>query len=212
LIRRRRRTPARTVLIVAIAAAALALVVARSPHQPAGRTADTAVAALRIDDHPYAATPYRREDWSLWLDLDHDGCDTREQALRAASTVPATIGPGCRVVAGHWVSAYDGIETDRPGDEDIDHLVPLETAYVDGAWAWGPDRRAAFANDPNNLWVVSATSNRSKGDRTPDRWRPPLDTTWCLYATRWVAVKDTYQLSATTPERDALVEMLGRCS
>jgi hypothetical protein len=194
------------------AVAAALVLLARPTLQPSGRVADSTIAALKIDDHPRPATPYRREDWPLWLDLNHDGCDTREEALKAASTVPATTGPGCRVVAGHWVSGYDGLETDRPGDEDIDHLVSLETAHLAGGSTWGSDQRATFANDPSNLWVVSATANRSKGSQTPDQWRPPLATVWCAYASRYLAIKVSYELTATTSERNALTEMLGHCS
>ena len=37
------------------------------------------------------ADDYHREDWPTWEDTDHDGCDARQQALRAASITTALV-------------------------------------------------------------------------------------------------------------------------
>lgn len=168
------------------------------------------LAGLAIDDHP-DVHPYRRDEWPHWLDIDHDGCDAREQALRAASTIPATIGARCRILAGHWVSAYDGKETSDPSAFDVDHVVPLAEANRSGGWAWSTDQRSRYANDQAVLWVVSASSNRSKGDQGPADWRPPLQSAWCDYAHRWARIKRTYHLTETARGRDALGQMMERC-
>ena len=115
------------------------------------------------------------------------------------------------MLAGDWVSAYDGVALTDPSELEIDHLVPLADAHASGGWAWTTERRRAFANDPAELWPVSAGSNRQKGASTPDRWRPARREVWCSYAQRWVAVKVAYGLSATTSERDALGQMLDTC-
>ncbi len=170
------------------------------------------LAALSIDDNPHPDHPYRRDDWPTWEDLDGDGCDAREQALIAQSTTPAQVDPfGCKVVAGDWISSYDGVTTSEPGDFDIDHVVPLENAHLSGGWRWDAGQRRQFANDQTNLLAVSASSNRSKGSSPPDEWRPPNRASWCGMATTWVQVKVAYGLTATTSERDALGEMLATC-
>ncbi|MGZ4681696.1 MAG: GmrSD restriction endonuclease domain-containing protein [Acidimicrobiales bacterium] len=170
------------------------------------------LAGLQIDDHPAPGEPYRRDLFPTWLDIDHDGCDAREQALVAQSRTPAQVSfPGCEVVAGDWVSPYDGVETSSPGDLDADHLVPLENVHESGGWRWDAVKRVAYANDQAVLVMVSARSNRSKGARTPADWRPPLESYWCTYATRWVQLKEQWQLTATTRERDALGQMLDTC-
>ena len=93
-------------------------------------------------------------------------------------------------------------------------MVPLGEAWKSGAYRWDAPRRAAYANDvnyPDHLIAVTASSNRSKGDSTPDEWRPPAHESWCRYATAWVEVKRHWALTVTTTERDALGQMLETC-
>lgn len=171
------------------------------------------LAALQIDDRSRPDSQYRRDAWSHWDDVDGNGCDARQDALIAWSLVPATVNRAgtCKVITGSWVSPYDGITTTVPGDFDVDHLVPLENAFRSGGWRWDATRRRAFANDPDELVVSSATSNRTKGSDPPDQWRPPNRDSWCAYASGWLAVKVTWGLTATTSERDALGQMLDTC-
>jgi hypothetical protein len=184
------------------------------PPPPAGASSVGAfIAPLAIDDRPAAGYPYERADWPHWDDTDGDGCDGRNQALAAASITPPQIFyPGCDVVAGDWFSAYDGFTTSDPGDLDVDHVVSLAEAHLAGGWSWSTARKRQFANDQWNLWVVSASANRSKGSMGPDQWRPPRREVWCDVAIRWVVVKVTWGLTATTSERDALAGMLEQCA
>ncbi|MEZ5144564.1 MAG: excalibur calcium-binding domain-containing protein [Acidimicrobiales bacterium] len=170
------------------------------------------LAQLSVDDRPHGAAGYRRDEWPHWRDIDGDGCDARQQALIAASTTRAQVDLPCTVVAGDWVSDYDGFVTADPGALDVDHVVPLEDAYASGGWAWSTDQRTRYANDQADLWVVSATSNRSKGARSPDQWRPPNQAIWCTYAQRWAQIKIRWQLTVTTSERGALGQMLDTCA
>lgn len=182
------------------------------PPAPGAASAAAFVAPLAIDDRPVAGYPYQRDDWPHWDDIEGDGCDARNQALAAASITPAQVlYPGCDVVAGDWFSAYDGFTTSDPGDLDVDHLVSLAEAHLAGGWQWSTARKRQFANDQSNLWVVSASSNRSKGSQGPDQWRPARREVWCDFAIRWVSVKVTWGLTATTAERDALGAMLEQC-
>jgi len=169
------------------------------------------LAALRINDQPHGAADYRRDEWPTWKDIDGDGCDARDQALIAASNPPAQVAGRCDVASGTWASAYDDKVLTASNQVDVDHVVPLENAHESGGWQWSTDQRARYANDQNDLWVVSSSSNRSKGARGPDQWRPPSHAVWCTYATRWLSIKVRWDLSATTSERDALGQMLDTC-
>lgn len=188
-----------------------------APESPPATQAETLpdLARLAIDDSLPRPGGYDRDLFPAWLDLDGNGCDSRTDVLIAESVTPAQVDPfGCEVVAGDWRSIFDGFETTDPGDLDVDHLVPLAEAWRSGANLWTPERRAAYANElgyDDHLIAVSASSNRSKGDRSPDEWRPELETAWCRYATAWVTVKLEWRLTATTAERDALGQMLGTC-
>ena len=183
-----------------------------SPPTTDRQAASVDLAALTIDDQPAPRTPYRREEWPTWVDIDGDGCDARSQALIAQSLTPAqVVEPGCKVVAGDWRSPYDGVETRDPSDLDADHMVPLENVHQSGGWQWDAATRRAYANDQGVLVMVTAHANRSKGSSTPAEWRPALESDWCAYATQWVRLKVQWRLTATTRERDALGQMLDTC-
>lgn len=150
-----------------------------------------------------------------WIDEDGDGCDTREEVLIEESVSQAQVDPyGCKVIAGDWVSLFDGDETSDPTDLDIDHVVALSEAWRSGADDWTEEQRLAFANDLDNpmaLIAVSASSNRSKGDRDPTVWQPTKREAWCEFGTAWVSVKVEWELTADQAEVDALRDMLADC-
>ena len=171
------------------------------------------LAVLAIDDRPSPQGSYRRDDWPHWEDVDGNGCDARQDALIRWTTTTPTLDTSrrCKVLAGTWPSPYDGRVASSPSEVEIDHLVPLAEAFRSGGWRWDAGQRRRFANDQAELVATSSSSNRSKGDSTPDEWRPTRREAWCAYADRYVTVKATYGLSVTTEERDALGQMLDTC-
>ncbi|HEX5594673.1 MAG TPA: HNH endonuclease family protein [Micromonosporaceae bacterium] len=120
----------------------------------------------------------------------------------------------CNVVGGEWVSKYDDATLTDPLKVDIDHMVPLANAWRSGADEWDDARRGEFANDLTRpqLFAVSASSNRAKGDQDPSQWKPPNRDYWCQYAQDWITVKHHWQLSITVDEKAALADMLETCS
>ncbi len=153
---------------------------------------------------------YIRTLFKHWSDLDSDGCDTREEVLiveRVAGQVS-----GCKVVNGTWVSQYDGASTTNASSFDIDHFVPLKEAWDSGAWRWDSPTRQRYANDLGyalSLIAVSASSNRSKGDRDPSDWLPRENR--CLYAKSWIGVKFRWRLSVDSQEKKKLRQILTNC-
>jgi hypothetical protein len=173
--------------------------------------ARTQLAILQVNDAPHSLSGYSRALFPQWLDVDGYGCDARQEVVIEASVTPPAVND-CKVISGRWVSAYDGVTTTNPSTFDVDHVVPLANAYMSGAWAWPTNERSLYANLPFDLWLVSATSNRAKGDESPDQWRPPSHAVWCQYAERWIAIKARWKLTITTAERDALGQMLDTCT
>lgn len=152
---------------------------------------------------------YDRGLFPSWLDADGDGCDTRCEVLAAERLDELPGLPG-----GGWRSAYDGLTTDDPSELDVDHVVALREAWRSGAATWDPPRRAAFANDldePRTLIAVSASSNRSKGDRDPSEWRPPDEGQWCIYVTDWLTVKLRWDLAVDPIEFAAVQFLVDTC-
>jgi hypothetical protein len=170
------------------------------------------LAALAVRDETRAG--YDRDLFRMWVDTDHDGCDTRREVLIIESLTPVTVGPRCTISGGKWRSAYDAVTTTDPSTFDVDHFVPLAEAWDSGAYAWSPTRREAFANDlkfGGSLIAVTASSNRSKSDADPAEWEPPLESYECTYAANWVVVKTRWALSVNAAEVSALRTTLLGC-
>lgn len=93
-------------------------------------------------------------------------------------------------------------------------MVALKEAWDSGARGWSANRRRAFANDlgdRRSRRAVSASSNRSKSDRDPAEWLPPVKGFHCTYATQWVVVKVRWRLTADRAEKRTLRSVLVTC-
>lgn len=93
-----------------------------------------------------------------------------------------------------------------------DHLVPLREAYDSGGYNWTTSRKKQFYTYLPNLYEMLGRANSSKGSRDPAEWKPYNRSSWCRYATEWIAVKKYWQLSADIAEINALKEMLATCT
>lgn len=87
------------------------------------------------------------------------------------------------------------------------------TKLQSGASEWTTPQRQAFANDITRpqLWAVTDNVNQGKSDKSPDLWKPPLDSFYCTYASAWVEVKSYYNLTVSSAEKTALADMLNIC-
>ncbi|MDT0547760.1 HNH endonuclease family protein [Streptomyces sp. DSM 41529] len=181
------------------------------PEPPTAEEARAELDELTVapeDDVP----GYSRSQFPHWIN-QHGTCDTREVVLQRDGA-DVTQDDQCRAVSGHWVSPYDGVAFDAAGQLDIDHVVPLKEAWRSGAAAWTTEDRKAFANDlvHSQLIAVSARSNRSKSDKDPANWQPPLAGYRCTYGRAWISVKHVYGLAVDPAERSALEGMLDTCA
>ena len=155
---------------------------------------------------------YDRALFDHWRDIDGDGCDSRDQVLKRDSISLPQVDPvNCNVIAGDWVSPYDGGRWSDPSDIDIDHVVALKEAWDSGAWAWSAAQRKAFANDTSDsrtLLAVTDSVNQSKSDKDPSNWLPPLQSYTCTYLGNWIAVKVRWSLSMDSSEYGRIKNLL----
>lgn len=163
---------------------------------------------------PASMTGYSRDRFPHWSPQPKAGknCNTREAVLvRDGKSVKTDT--RCQTTSGTWTSVYTGEKITDPSKIDIDHMVPLANAWRSGANKWTDAQREKFANDMNlpQLVAVDSSSNRSKGDQDPSQWKPTAKSQWCLYATDWVEVKNSYKLTVTAAEKKALGDMLATC-
>lgn len=153
---------------------------------------------------------YDRSLFPHWS--EEDGCTTREVVLERDGEGVRTD-EDCRPTSGSWFSPYDGETFDDASDLDIDHMVALKEGWRSGAHEWSTEDRGQFANDldTTQLWAVSASTNRSKGDADPSDWLPPLESSHCDYVVSWIEVKHEWDLSMDPDEETAVREVLESC-
>ncbi|GKT55862.1 secreted protein [Colletotrichum tofieldiae] len=180
------------------------------PGIPTAATAKTQLAALTVRAWTNTDT-YDRDLFPHWSTVSGT-CNTRETVLQRDGT-NVVVSSACAATSGTWKSPYDGASWTAASDVDIDHMVPLKNAWISGAASWTTAKREQFANDLTRpqLWAVTDEVNQSKSDKSPDSWKPPLTSFYCIYARSWVQVKSYWALSVTSAEKTALTSMLNTC-
>ncbi|WP_251072033.1 HNH endonuclease family protein [Streptomyces sp. ISL-43] len=181
------------------------------PGMVSAAVARTQLAALKVAP-PGTMSGYSRDKFTHWAEQGAK-CDTREVILQRDGA-DVTRDSECKAVSGTWKSLYDGVVVTQASKMDIDHMVPLAEGWRSGAAGWDAAKRKAFANDLTHpqLLAVTASSNRSKGDQSPDLWQPPSKAAWCQYGRAWTTVKSAYGLTVTDPEKRMLSTMLDACA
>ena len=154
---------------------------------------------------------YRRGEWlPRWSDADGDCQDTRHELLIRYSLAPiAYIDVGnCKVATGLWMDPYTGSFFELASDLDVEHIVPLKWAHERGGAHWSREKKRAFAEDPDNLWLVDDGRNQSKGHRGPDQWMPPYGPVRRHYIQRFLAVVEKYGLESSEEEGRIFLALL----
>ena len=152
-------------------------------------------------------TGYDRKLFPHWIDADRNGCNARYEVLISEAIRKPRITGKCNLTGGKWISLFDNRQISNPRQLDVDHFVPLAEAWRSGAYSWDQNRRIQFANDldlPEALIAVTASSNRSKGDRDVSNWLPSNSDYRCTYLTSWVKVKVKWELTVDMAERKSL--------
>ena len=165
-------------------------------------------------------TGYSRDQFGpAWSDVDHNGCDTRNDMLRR-DLKALTLKPGtrdCVVLSGvlndpYTAAAINFLRGNATSTAvQIDHVVALSDAWQKGAQQLSPAQRLSFANDPLNLLAVDGPANQSKSDGDAATWLPPNKSYRCTYVARQISVKSSYGLWVTQAEHDAMARVLSDC-
>ena len=208
-------------LVAVLASIGLAAIGLTATSQTAEATTSTISARSLLSRIPNAsesgASSYVRTKFTYPIDANKDCQDTRAEVLLQETKAPVayTKESHCVVKTGRWYSYYDGVYVTSASGVQIDHLVPLEQAWVSGARTWTAAQRTQYANDltfGSTLVAVTARTNLSKGDRDPAHWLPPRAAARCTYAIQWVDVKYRWRLTMDSAERAALANILtGTC-
>ena len=159
---------------------------------------------------------YDRDDWSHWSDDDGDCQNIRHEVLQDETfeAVTFTTSSNCYVDSGKWYGVYTATYYYSASELDVDHFVPLKNAHDSGGYEWSLAKKKEYANyleDSDHLIAVQSGANRSKGARGPEGWKPANTEYWCQYAYDWIRIKNTWGLTATQAEWDALTYMIATC-
>ncbi len=177
------------------------------------------LAALAIKGRAPKTGYSRSQFGTAWADVDHNGCDTRNDILNRDLT-GKTYKSGthdCVVATGTLNDPYTGTRIGFVRGEgtstavQIDHVVALSDAWQTGAQKLSSSVREDFANDPYNLLAVDGPANEQKGDGDAATWLPSNASFRCQYVARQIGVKHKYGLWVTQAEHDAMARVLSGC-
>ncbi len=195
------------------------------PQGTAPIGSDEAIEALRIlNTLPVKGrapkTGYSRAQFGdAWSDIDHNGCDTRNDILNRDLTAKQHKNPrGCVVISGILNDPYTGkvINFMRGKDTSeqvqIDHVVALSDAWQSGAQEISAQERLQLANDPENLLAVDGPANQQKSDSDAATWLPANASFRCSYVARQIRVKAKYHLWVKPAEKEAMINVLTPCT
>ena len=138
-------------------------------------------------------TGYKRTQFGkAWADVDHNGCDTRNDILNRDLTGVRHKWRthNCVVKSGKLHDPYTGKDIKfKKGKKtstavQIDHVVALSDAWQKGAQKLSEERRTALANDPYNLLAVQGRANQKKSDGDAATWLPSNKGFRCEYVAR----------------------------
>lgn len=165
-------------------------------------------------------TGYSRAQFGdAWSDIDHNGCDTRNDILNRDLTAKQHKNSrGCVVISGILNDPYTGkvinfmrgIDTSE--QVQIDHVVALSDAWQSGAQEISAQERLQLANDPENLLAVDGPANQQKSDSDAATWLPANASFRCSYVARQIRVKAKYHLWVKPAEKEAMINVLTPCA
>lgn len=188
-----------------------------TPAEAADQKASVVLETLAVKGRA-PKTGYDRASWGDWIDLDNDGCKTRDEILiRDLTSVTFDPNEKCQVQTGVLKDPYSGTTMNFIQGRgtssliQIDHVVAVSDAWQKGAFKWGSATKIAFYNDPLNLLAVNGRLNSQKGDGDTATWLPPQKSYRCAYVARQIAVKAKYSIWVTKAEKVAMQTILAKC-
>lgn len=152
-----------------------------------------------------------------WVDVDNDGCDTRNDILERDLT-KEVYKDSCLIATGVLRDPYTGRTINfvrgvgTSTKVQIDHVIPLHLAWQYGATKWSFGKRVAFANDPINLIATDGPTNGQKSDSGPDEWLPPNKSYQCTYVIRFIRVAYLYKVGVTSSMKSTMSRTLNSCT
>ena len=189
------------------------------PATGAVARAKSQLASLTVAEADYSVDYNRTKDFGpAWEDVDHNGCDTRNDILKRDLTniVYRSDDPTCTVATGTLADPYTGrveqfVRGPQSARQQIDHLIPLAYVARHGGEKWTQERREAYANDPFVLLAVDGPANGQKSDKGPADWLPSNEAYHCTYVEKFIGVAAKYDISLSRRDVATSSRILSAC-
>ena len=156
---------------------------------------------------------YKRGDYLVsWSDEDGDCQNLRHELLIEQSLIDVTFTSTrrCNVNTGRWLDPYSGNLITQASDLDVDHVIPLSYAHENGGSSWPTSLKREFAQDRENLLLVTDIINQSKGAKGPNSFLP-IEEFQCEYAGIWRRVSAKYQIELPNSDQRRIDDILETC-
>ena len=152
-----------------------------------------------------------RHDYFGYLSVDEEAVNMRDHILARDLNEVEWNDTQNRVLGGEFHDPYSGEDEDysRTGTV-IDHILPVEHAWVEMEHRDEEERRA-FYNDEANLLATSAEMRQQKNADAPRNWMPENADFRCGYATAWTHSAVKYEISLFASDIRELRQSLYRC-
>jgi len=135
------------------------------------------------------------KDFGDWISQG-GGCDIRAVVPRTESVKPHHTERELHHRDRQVVLVLQRRHHTKASSLQIDRSVPVENAWISGAWRWTHATRVRYYNDlrdSRTLVAVDIHDNQSKGDQDPTTWLPTNGQ--CRYVRSSTAVKTRWHLN-----------------
>lgn len=165
------------------------------------------------------------EEWNYFAPVDGSDCWSvkneviaDQSSKRALKLVDEYRQPtedrkkACGIASGSWVDMYTGEKIKDMKNVDVDHVVSLDTAVKHGGADWDTKKKEEFANDKENLVVVSTDSKKSRNSKSISGFKPKKERDQCTFAKNYTSILNKYELKVNDKDKKALSDILVKCN
>lgn len=157
--------------------------------------------AIKNQNSLFSSTLYNgfnRHDWPHWMVLKNSCMDLENGFLTKQSTDKLIYNTSrkCIVKQGRWISPISNTVVTDASKMKLSHIVPLDYAYRAGGKNWSPKHKKRFANDINNVFLITSDEARFKTNKGVSEYAPSLPAGYrCHFVARFDGIMRTYRLS-----------------
>lgn len=150
---------------------------------------------------------------------DDSFCGTTREDIRNRDLTDVRYSPDdkCEIEQGTLeYDPYTGSTTEftrqQSPDLEVEHILPAEYHYDMIGHKQTDQERGKFFADPENLVLVDASSNGSKGSGGPSEWLVPENPAYvCTYIARFSYIADKYHMPVDPTDKRAMLQGIDSC-